>query len=123
MFRKPVLTLVVMVAVGLVACGGSEEAGSVDCPDGTILQESIGGMAEGEAVDTRDAAIQQELERLGATASDDAVTAAIIASVPASEGVEQIELETSDGVVTMMLAPQMPGWKVERSTTCTPAER
>jgi len=123
MFRKPILTLLLAAAVGLVACGGSSgEAGSVDCPEGTTQQESVGGLADGDALDTRDDAIHAELEHLGATASADAVAAAIIASVPASEGVEQIELDTSAGVITMMLAPQMPGWKVERSTMCTPSE-
>jgi len=118
---RSVLTLVVVAALGLVGCGGSSSDGATDCPDGTALQETAGGLPQGDAVETRDAAVELELEHLGADASDDAVTAGIVASVLAAEGVEQVVIESADGAITMLLAPQMPGWRVERSTRCAPA--
>lgn len=56
-------------------------------------------------------------------ASDEAITAGLVASAAGSYGAEQVEVRTLDGVVvTMTLAPQNPGWRVERSRWCAPDE-
>ena len=110
------------VLVGAVGCSGSDgtDAGSA-CPEGTTFWDAPGGMSDGSAAETREAAIHDELQNLGRDASDEAITAGVVASATGSNGAERVEIRTSDEVVvTMSLAPQNPGWRVERSTWCAP---
>ena len=123
MLRKLVGVLaVVVVIVGVGACGGppSGEETASGCPDGSTHRESTEGISAGRVVDSREAAIQVELENLEKKAPADAISAGIVASSPAPDGGENVDVATSSGVVTMTLVPQMPGWRVERSTWCAP---
>ncbi len=70
------------------------------------------------AVDTREAAVHRELERLGIESADEAVASAIIQSDPQEDGGESITIATGDGPVTMTLEPRFPGWRVGSSTRC-----
>ena len=124
MLRKLVGSLAVAVAiVGVASCGGPAggEETAPDCPDGSTRRSSTEGLSTGRAVDSREAAIKAELENLETKAPADAISAGIVASSPTSDGAENVDVATSSGVVTMTLVPQMPGWRVERSTWCAPS--
>ena len=77
----------------------------------------------GDGSQTREDAIRAELRNVGLEASDDAITAGVIAAEPGGDaGSEEIRIETEDGTVaTMTLQPLEPGWGVERSSWCEPA--
>jgi hypothetical protein len=108
--------LLVAVLVVLGACAGAaDEAEAPACPDGATLREGVSTSTG--SVDTREAAVHRELERLGIKPADDAVASAIIQSSP-QQGGETITIGTDDGSVTMTLEPQFPGWRVGSSTWC-----
>ncbi|MGH2678888.1 MAG: hypothetical protein ACRDG8_00140 [Actinomycetota bacterium] len=111
-----------VVLVGAVACSGSDGAGDASaCPEGTTRQEATGGYGDGTAADTREDAIRAELQSIDRRAADEEIAAGVVASAAGSDGSEKVEIRTSDSVVvTMTLAPQNPGWRVERSTWCAP---
>lgn len=112
------------ILVGAVACSGSEGAGDASpCPEGTTRREATDGYGDGATADTREDAIRAELQNIGRQTTDEEITAGVVASVSASDGSEQVEVRTSDDVVvSMTLAPQNPGWSVERSTWCASDE-
>ena len=124
MLRKLLGPLAVVVAVaGAASCGGPADGdeAAAGCPDGSTRRSSTEGLSTGRPVDSREAAIKVELENLEKKAPADAISAGIVASSPASDGAENVDVATSSGVVTMTLVPQMPGWRVERSTWCAPS--
>jgi hypothetical protein len=107
------------VAFGGLSCSDSD-GGSVSCPDGTTLQESDGG---GHSAETRDDAIRHWLDSEGLEASDEAISAGVVAAEPADDpGVERVAFETSDGIeVVVLLEPLDPGWGVSAASWCEPA--
>jgi hypothetical protein len=111
--------------VGAIACSGSDGGGDGSaCPEGTTRWESTEGFSDGTAAQTREDAIKAELQKMSREASDEAISAGLVATAAGSYGAERVEVTTSDGVVvTMTLAPQNPGWRVERSTWCAPGDQ
>jgi len=114
-----------VVLLGAFACSGSDGEGDGSaCPEGTTRWESTEGFSDGTAADTREDAIRAELENLSWQASNEAISAGVVGSEPGSNGGEEVEIETDDGViVTMTLVAQNPGWRVERSTWCAPGDQ
>jgi hypothetical protein len=109
------VSIAVLVFVGACA-GAADETGAGTCPDGATLREAV--PSDARAVDSREAAVQRELERLGVRPPDEAVAPAIVQSSPHEGGGESITIGTADGPVTMTLEPQFPGWRIGSSTWC-----
>jgi hypothetical protein len=119
-----------LVVVGLVAmtmllapCGsGADDTGNVAaCVDGTTRGDAGPATIEGSPPETREEAIRAALQHLDREASDAAITAGVVSTVAGADGVETVEIRTTDDVVvTMFLSPQDPGWLVQRSTWCAP---
>jgi hypothetical protein len=105
--------------LGSVACSDDASTDGVECPDGTTLRTSTNEPA-GDGFETRGEAIRAELQEIGLEASDEAITAAVVAAGPGGEaGTELVEVRTEEGsVVSMTLAPLDPGWAVETSSWC-----
>lgn len=123
MLKKLGGALVVLAATAAVgSCGGppAGETTTSGCPDGSTRRESDG--LSTHALESREAAIRLQLKNLGEEASDDAIAAGIVRSSQDASGGENVEVQTSSGLVTITLLPQMPGWKVARSTWCAPDE-
>jgi hypothetical protein len=104
------------------ACGGGSDGSGSDaspCPAGTTRRTSAGQTGGADAT-TREDAVRAQLDVLALEASDEAISAGVIASAPgAAAGTERLVVEAAGGVeVTMILAPQDPGWAVERAEWC-----
>jgi hypothetical protein len=104
----------------MLSCSGSEEDGSGSCPDGSTSQRSG---ESGPSAETRDEAVRAWLEREGLEATDDAISAGVIAAEPGAEaGKEVVAIEQSSGAeTTLILEPLDPGWAVASATWCEPA--
>jgi hypothetical protein len=85
------------------------------------MREAVPSTAQ--TLESRDAAVKAEIDRLEIDITDDVIAAAIVRSSPAANSAEIVTIDTATGPVTMTLAPQMPGWRVETVSWCEPAER
>lgn len=87
-----------------------------------MLRAVVGVDPTGGPFETREQAIRARLRVIEMDASDDAISAALIASTPGDDaGTERIVVETSNGVdVTMVLDPKSPGWDVQGTEWCAP---
>jgi hypothetical protein len=116
-----VCALAVLVAFLGIGCSDEDPATGPACPAGTTERTSSNELA-GEGQPTREDAIRAELQNLGLEASDEAITAGVVAAGPGENaGTEVVTIEMRDGTsATMTLAPLDPNWAVESSTWCAP---
>ena len=115
-------TAAAILAVMVMATGAcSDQVDGSGCPEGTTEREAINDLA-GPGAPTREDAVRAELQNLGMDATDDAVTAGVVAAGPGGNaGTELVTVETENGTeVTMTLAPLDPGWAAESSSWCAP---
>lgn len=115
-----VLSVPLALALVALSCSSTDaDRTGPSCPEGTTGRTSASEV-EGEGSETREDAIRAELAEIGIEASDDAVTAGVIAAGPGEDaGTEVVAVETDDGsTATFTLAPLDPGWAVERSEWC-----
>lgn len=124
MVSRTVRVVVLVAIVGIVGCGRSAEpaTNASGCPEGSTRREAINEIA-GPGAATREDAVRAELENIGVVASDDAISAGVVAAGPGGNvGTEEVQMPVDDGtVVTMTLTPLDPGWAVESSSWCAPA--
>lgn len=116
---RPALAGILLFAVTACTDAASTEAGG--CPDGTRRMELVAADPTGGPFETREQAVRARLRAVEKEASDEAVSAALIASTSGEDaGSERIVVETSEGKVTMVLVPQHPGWDVADTSWCAP---
>lgn len=113
--------ILVLVGAMTAGCGGGERQTGSGCPQGSALRITTNEVTRPGA-ETRDAAVRAALERLGLTATEDAITHGIIVGSPGSSpGTEEVQVRTTDGsAITMTLAPLEPGWAVASTSWCAP---
>ena len=121
--RRGIVLASVLTCVVAGSCGSGDvtEGGASKCPAGSRMHEAVPSTAQ--ILESRDAAVRTEMDRLEVDVTDDVIAAAIVHSSPAPNSAEVVTIDTATGPVTMTLAPQMPGWRVEAVSWCEPAER